>query len=184
MMSAPAASREWKLEALQALSREEALAVFATLPPPTQMVGEFSGHIPAYIEADWRAFLAGAKVGHWLGKGYIHEPHGEWLGHGYNVYQLDGRKTARRLRFAWTFGPSSLDGQPALIMRYAAFENWAGQQDLTDEVRRAGPGVMLGIYFTREPVPGFTPRAGKQRSEPEIFILRGPVGPAKVPDRD
>lgn len=182
-MSAPV-GREWTLEALQGLSRDEALAVFGTLSPPGQMSGEFSGHIPAYSEPEWRAFLAEAKIGHWMGKGYIHEPHGDWQGHGYNVYQLGERKMTRRLRFAWRFGPSSLDGQPALIMHYSAFDNWAGQQDLTDEVRRAGPGVLLGIYFTREAVPGFTPRAGSGRTEPEVFILRGPVAPAKTADRD
>jgi hypothetical protein len=179
------ANREWTLEALQALSRDDALAVFATLPPPSQMTGEFSGHIPAYSEPDWRAFLAEAKIGHWLGKGYVHAPDGVWQGHGYNVYQTE-KRMVRRLRFAWSFGTSSLDGAPALIMRYGAFDNWAGQQDLTDEIRRAGPGVMLGIYFTKDVVPGFTPRRGDGggRTGPEIFILRGPIGPAKPADRD
>lgn len=184
-MGSAATTADWTLEALQRLPRAEALALFAMLPPPSQMVGEFSGHIPTYIEPEWRAFLAEAKIGHWMGKGYVHEPHGDWQGHGYNIYQTD-KRIARRLRFAWSFGPSSLDGRPALIMRYAAFDNWAGQQDLTDEVRRAGPGVMLGVYFTRDVVPGFTPRAAKSggRTEPEIFILRGPVGSTKPADRD
>jgi len=139
--------------------------------------------IPAYIEPEWRAFLADAKIGHRMGKGYINEPHGECQGHGYNVYQV-GRKTTRHLRFGWSYGASSLDGKPALIMRYAAFENWAGRNDLVDEVRRAGPGVMMGIYFTRDVVPGFTPRAGNGRTEPEVFILRGPVGRTHTPNRN
>lgn len=174
---------DWTLEALQRLPREEALALFATLPPPSQMVGEFSGHIPAYIEREWRAFLTDAKIGHWMGKGYVREPYGDWQGHGYNIYQTE-KKIVRRLRFAWSFGPSLLDGNPALIMHYAAFDNWAGQQTLTDEVRRAGPGVALGIYFTKDIVPGFTPRGASGRTEPEIFILRGPVGPSRQADRD
>jgi len=174
---------EWTPETLQALSRDEALALFSSLPPPTQMAGEFGGHIPAYIEPEWRAFLAKAKIGHWLGKGYINEPHSRWQGHGYNVYE-DAGGIARHLRFGWSYAASSLDGKPALIMQYAAFDNWAGRKDLTDEIRQAAPGVMLGIYFTKDVIPGFSPRPGNGRTEPEIFILNGPIGRAQAADRN
>lgn len=180
-MNAPAGG--WTAVALQALARDEALALFSALPPPTQISGEFGGHIPAYSEPEWRAFLAKANIGHWLGKGYIAEPQGQWQGHGYNVYQHEGG-IARHLRFAWSYAASSLDGKPALIMRYAAFDNWAGRKDLTDEIRQAAPGLMLGIYFTKDIVPGFSPRPGNGRTEPEIFILTGPIGPAQAPDRN
>lgn len=170
-------------EALRLLPREDALALFANLPAPTAPAGEFTGHIPAYIEPAWRAFLAEARIGHWFGKGYVAEAHGTWAGHGYNLYRTDAG-IVRRLRFGWSLGPSSFDGKPALLMHYAAFPNWAGEQDLADELREAAPGVMLGIYHTIRPIPGFTPRAGQGRSEPEVFILSGPDGAARRPDRD
>jgi len=170
-------------EQLRQLPRDQALSLFAGLPAPAAPSGEYQGHIPAYIEPAWRAFLAEAKIGHWLGKGYVAEAHGTWAGHGYNVYRTDAG-AVRRLRFGWSLGPSSFDGRPALLMHYAAFPNWAGDQDLADELRQAAPGVMLGIYHTRQVVPGFTPRAGNRRSAPEIFILSGPTGPAGRADRD
>ncbi len=163
-------------ESLRRLPRAEALALFADLPAPALPSGEYAGHIPAYIEPAWRAFLAEARIGHWLGKGYAD-------GQGYNVYQA-ASGIVRRLRFAWSFGVSSLDGGPALLMHYAAFPNWAGQQDLTDELREVAPGLLLGIYHTRTVVPGFTPRAGNGRTEPELFILSGPVDQVHRPDRD
>lgn len=163
-------------ENLRLLPRAEALDLFAGLPAPTPPAGEYAGHIPAYSEPAWRAFLAEAGIGHWLGKGYAD-------GHGYNVYRT-ATGLVRRLRFAWSFGTSSLDGRPALLMQYSAFPNWAGAQDLTDELREAAPGLLLGLYHTREAVPGFTPRAGQGRSEPEIFILEGPIAAARPADRD
>jgi hypothetical protein len=163
-------------ESLRRLSRADALALFAGLPAPAPPSGEYTGHIPAYIEPAWRAFLAEARIGHWLGKGYAE-------GQGYNIYQA-ASGIVRRLRFAWSFGVSSLDGRPALLMHYAAFPNWAGRQDLTDELREVAPGLLLGIYYTRDVVAGFTPRPGNGRTEPELFILSGPVAEAHPPDRD
>lgn len=170
-------------EQLRQLSRDDALSLFAGLPAPSAPSGEFAGHISAYIEPAWRAFLAEAKIGHWLGKGYVAEACGTWTGHGYNVYRTE-TGIVRRLRFGWSLGPSSFDGRPALLMHYAAFPNWAGEQDLADELRQAAPGLMLGIYHTRQSIPGFTPRGGSGRSEPEVFILSGPEGQARRPDRD
>ena len=63
-------------------------------------------------------------------------------------------------------------------MRYSEFDNWAGRRDLIDELRVLQPGLLLGIFHTREPVALFTPRGGTGRSAIELFVLAGPVGPA------
>lgn len=173
------------LQDLVGLHRDAALALFATLPAPEAdvMRGEFAGHVPDYSAAIWHAFVAETGMGRWLGKAYAGEAHGDWPGQGYNLYQTK-IGTDRRLRFGWAMGPSRLDGRPALLMDYTAFDNWAGQNRLMDEVRLVRPGLFLGVYYTEKPVPGFTPRPGEGRSGPEVFILSGPAGPWVGPRKD
>lgn len=171
------------VEALKAMGRSEALALFSRLSPPDALAGEFAGHIPSAMEADWRSFVGTTGIGDWLGKAYLPEPSETWAGHGYNLYRRKDRIT-RQLRFAWRFGSSVLDGKPSLVMRYSAFDNWGAQQHLTDEVRQVQPGLLLGVYFTAKPVPGFTPREGADRTGPELFVLTGPVGPWQGAERD
>lgn len=170
---------DWTVAELAPLSRDDLIAVFKTLPPPRQaeMDGEFNGHIPDYHHDLWYSTQLALSGGRWLGKAYRSLPHERWSGQGYNRLQMpDG--VARNSKFGWEIAPSTVDGRPALIMTYAAFRNWCGGQDLVDEVRRAGDGVYLGVYHTREPVPGFTSDPGDNgRSALQVFLLTGPVAP-------
>lgn len=166
----------WTRDRVAALSREEALALFRTLkaPMPDEMNGEFDGLVPEYIREEWLAFVTDSGNGQWLGKAYRPEVFERWPGHGYNIFETcDG--VTRQMNFAWAIAPSTFDGAPSLIMYYSAFRHWAGENDLVDEIRKIDDGLYLGVYHTRVAVPRFTPRQGASRSEPEVFILAGPV---------
>ncbi len=171
----------WTLEGVAALSREKLFALFDTLSAPTlrEMDGEFVGHLPDYSRDVWLRWSSELKAGMWLGKAYRPEAYGRWPGRGYNRWDTQGKGqvTERHMRFAWAIESSTFTTGTSLVMYYGPFKNWSGEQDLLDEIRVVSPGLYLGAYHTREPVPGFTPRQGRKRSEPEIFMLTGPVGP-------
>lgn len=146
-------------------------------PRPDDVEGEFDGYVPYARRKDWDELMAQARLGTWLGKGYVPQCKGASSGTGYNRYRRSGG-LQRRLRFAWSIDRSSIDGRDTLLMRYSAFDNWAGQRDLIDELRMLERGLWLGLFYTRKPEPLFTPRPGNGRSGIEFFILAGPVGPA------
>jgi hypothetical protein len=55
----------------------------------------------------------------------------------------------RAIKARLYFGPSWLDGKPALIMDYCGTSHvWA---DVRDEVREVAPGLFLGAMFRRDP---------------------------------
>lgn len=177
--------KTWTAEQLCALDRDDGLSLFHDLGAPAfgDITGELAGHVPLYAAREWRNFVKRGGIGDWLGKGYQFGRYGDWQGQGYNLYRTP-QGVMRRLRFAWTFGNSVLDQRPALIMNYRAFKNWAGANDLIDEVRMVQPGLFLGVYYTSMPVPGFTPRSAQGRSAPEFFVLEGPIGAWIGADRD
>ena len=155
---------------LLALDPDEAVNLFRKLSkPPNDFAGEFRGHVPNYLRDEWSVLMKESGLGTWLGKGFLAEKHGEYLGHGYNIYSNNG-KIHRQLEFAWSFENSELDECPALIMYYRAFTNWAGKRDLIDEIRMVAPGIFLGLFHTREAVPHFT-RPGSERSAVGFFLL-------------
>jgi hypothetical protein len=166
---------------LRTLSREALSRMFHDLPAPLpgEMQGEFDGVLPDFCDAERRAGAvarAGAPV-HWLGKAYRADPADPSRGDGHNRYR-GADVDERRLPFAWAIGPSWVDGRPALVMRYSAFDHWAGKADLQDEIRVCAPGLYLAVAHTREPIPAFTPLPGPRgRSLPEPFFLIGPLGP-------
>jgi hypothetical protein len=170
---------------LLSYSVEQAIALFKSLRAPDyrKMDGEFKGHIPFYIREEWEAFVEDSGMGRWLGKGFRVGPLTGAAGQGYNMYKKE-RKIIRRLKFAWSIQPSEIDGAPSVFLKYSTFSNWAGANDLIDEIRQAAPSLFLGLYHTREPVQYFTPRSGGTRSAMEFFILSGPVGPAREANRD
>lgn len=59
----------------------------------------------------------------------------------------------RRRAFAYSIGPSRLDGQPALICEYASEESgdalWGRALGMRDEIREVAPGVLLGLGSMR-----------------------------------
>ncbi len=160
------------VEYLLGLSPEDGVALFQQLDAPAidQVAGDFDGHIPHYIASDWYQFVRDANLGDWQGKAYTRKSANGFDGEGYNRYIKSG-KAAEHLPFAWRMQKSDIDGKPSLVMYYSAFKSWGGKNDLIDELREFRPGVLLGIYHTREPVDRFTPRAGYGRSAMEFFVL-------------
>ena len=166
----------WTFERIGGFSREELLDLWRTLPAPdpAEMEGEFSPWSPPYFAEAFRGFLVSQGQDDWYGKAYSR-------GEGYNIWQI-GPDVVRSLRFAWHVGPSGLDGRPALVMDYAAYDNPAGAWGLVDEVRALGPGLLLVIYSTDTPAEGFTPigdpATGRTRHESSACTGRRVPGPA------
>ena len=176
--------RPHALDDLIALNRDALAALFATLPPPEPMDGEFLSALPRYSEQTWRSAMAAIGTPWWLGKSYSPQPLDGHHGHGLNHYRGDGDTVIRRSRFVWDIGPSTVGDGTSLVMRYGHFANWGGSHDLIDEIRLVSAGLYLGLYHTARPVPGFTPRDGGKRSGIEFFFLTGPVAPFVAADAD
>jgi hypothetical protein len=169
---------------MREFSREDVLDIWKTLPAPEpeELNGEYAGQVHDGGDLELRklrdAFFhdEASERGFWVGKTYATKADG--TGEGYNSWRRSGGHVNRHLRFATEIAPSHLDGRPALIMYYGRFNNYAGDLELIDEIRRLDDGAYLGIYTANETVAGFSMvKPGNTRSEPDIFGLSGPVGP-------
>jgi len=111
-----------------------------------------------------------SATGYWLGKAY--SPLSHTKGDGYNRYRRPGGKIERYMRFATEMGTSLIDGKPALMMYYGAYQLRLlpeGQENkLVDEIRKLADGVYLGVGTVEMP--------DGTRSAPGHFALMGPVG--------
>ncbi len=160
---------------LSLLNTEEAIEVFKTLECPSmaEMNGEFRGKMltfPTLAKTLFGAVISKNPVfpGIWQGKSF--RARDEQSGVGYN--------TCNRLKLLggridlWPMltdiGPSFFDGRPSFRLIYRAFDHYAGEIHMLDEVRRLDDGRYLGI--------GRTGRSTKERRIPMPFLLVGPVG--------
>lgn len=152
---------------------KDLLALFSRLPAPTlsEMDGEFAAALLAQPSAAAQV-IGNLTVnnplmpGHWLCKGF--KPVSAQAGRGYNAFSHLGRKV-QRYPMHTLIAPSRYDGRPAYTLVYAAFRSMCGAIHMVDEVRRAAPGLYLGIGTW-----GFTDR---QRQVALPFVLCGPVAP-------
>jgi hypothetical protein len=173
MTSANAASLQWTEAELRAMGVQNLMALFARLPAPTlqEMDGEFAACLLAQPGA----------VAEWIGRLTVNNPlmPGRWLckafqpvsadrGQGYNGFNQLGRRV-RRFPMQTLIAPSRYDQRPAYTLVYAAFPSLCGAIHMVDEVRRAAPGLYLGVGTW-----GFS---DGQRRVPLPFLLRGPVAP-------
>lgn len=159
------------LEALDftRLSRQELLALFATLDAPAidEMNGEYAATLLAsypLLDAFNRVVLSNPLTGTWQGKAF--RPLSENEGRGYNLFRVLGR-TVQRYPMRTRLAPSRYDGRPAYQLVYRAFHSFCGDIHMVDELRRVEPGVYLGVGTC-----GFT---DAQRRVPLPFLLRGPL---------
>lgn len=171
-----------RIDALLAMTERQQLAIWKTLdaPPLAEMVGEFFGMrtLLGVSEESWNRahtmWNPTSLSGIWLGKGF--RATSDTTGEGYNRWSRVGGRIQRSLRFATHMGPSLIDGRPSLHLRYAAFDNRVGQQDLCDEIRRYDDEIYL-CTATRA-------AAGQGRTAPTVFMLVGPGAPWRGVDDD
>lgn len=156
---------------LTSLTTRQLVARFTQLDAPTleEMQGEYAARLLA--QPFWLAGVLGQAtlnnpLQHWLCKAF--RPVDQAHGRGYNTFQQRGR-VVQRYPMGTQLAPSRFDGQPALQLVYRHFHSLCGSVHMVDEVRRAAPGVYLGLGTY-----GFT---DAQRRIPFPFLLTGPQGP-------
>jgi len=175
-MAAPKLKTEeaWTEEKIMALTREEVLELWGQAPAVemAELCGEYNGLIPN--AGDEERQKATAKVmyegplGYWLGKAY--SPLSHTKGDGYNRYRQKDGTIHRFMRFATEMGTSLIDGKPALMMYYGAYQLKVLQgreNTLVDEIRKLADGFYLGVGTSAKP--------DGSRTEPGHFALVGPV---------
>ena len=173
-------SGQWSLEKLLSLTQAEGMALWATLPPVAmaEMNGHYMGLGPDAKDQEYQkryaAFMFNEKSprGYWLGKAF--KPLTATTGEGYNRWRFPGGRIDRNLRMATRMGNSLIDGKPAYILDYSAFNP---KSTLVDELRKLDDFVYLGAATVDA--------GGGKRSDPDFFILIGPtdewVGPKTQP---
>lgn len=156
---------------LRRLDTSGLLALFTTLGAPA--IGEMDGEYAAALLAQPNPFAAvtgqaavANPLAPWLCKGF--RPVDGESGRGYNTFAQVGR-VRQRYPMRTLVAPSRYDGRPAYTLVYRAYRSMCGAIHMVDEVRRAAPGVYLGMGTW-----GFT---GRQRRIARPFVLTGPVGP-------
>lgn len=167
---APDAAGEWTLADVLAMSRDEIIDLWSISPAPefTAFKGHYMGFVPNAGDAKRRAstnatmFDEGSERGYWLGKAYMSTT--ATTGEGYNRWRFPGGKIVRNLRFGTEAGTSLIDGKPALLMYYGAYNEG---NTLIDEIRQLDHDIFLGMG-TREAENG-------GRSQPGHFVLIGPT---------
>ena len=171
---------DWTEEKVLALTGAEVFALWKECPAVemSELCGEYTGLVPnaGDEEAQKRTaavmYNENSATGYWLGKAF--SPLSHTKGDGYNRYRRPDGTIHRFMRFATEMGTSLIDGKPALMMYYGAYQLQLlpkGQKNtLVDEIRKLADGVYLGIGTAQLP-------DGK-RSDPKRghFALMGPVG--------
>ena len=161
-------SGEWSMEAILALDRNSIVALWKTLPavPMAELDGHYQGLVPNAGDAARQAstgnfmYNESSERGYWLGKAY--KPLTATTGEGYNRWRFPGGRVVRNLRFGTEMGTSLIDGKPAFLMHYGAFNDTT----LIDELRKLDDNVYLGM--------GTTETKDGKRSAPGHFALVGP----------
>ena len=158
---------------VEELSPDEAVELFKTLPSPTleEMNGEWSGEMTTFPTLWKTVFWNSASKnpfypGIWQGKSFKQTGPNE--GRGYNtVWRLFGGTTD-----IWPMqtdiGPSHFDGKPSFRLVYRAYDHYAGDIHMLDEVRRLPDGRYLGIGRTGDSV--------EERRMPMPFLLKARIG--------
>ena len=162
-------SGRWSLEKCLALTQEEGIAIWRTLPAPTleEMNGHYFGMGPEGKNPDFQKGYAKfmydetSPRGFWLGKAF--RPLNATQGEGYNRWRRPGGKVERNLRMATRVADSIIDGKPCYVLDYSAFH----ASTLYDEIRK----MEDGLYFCT----ASTAKKGGGRTDLSFFILTGPT---------
>lgn len=161
---------DWSLEQLLSMDKAEVIRRWRDLPAVSleELQGHFEGILPNHDDPDAQAaamnimYNENSESGYWLGKAY--RKTGPNQGEGYNRWRLPGGRVVRNMRFTTEIGPSLIDGKPALLMYYGAFNS--DYTTFVDEIRKLDNCIYLGV--------GSLPNEQGHR-EPEHFVLVGPT---------
>ena len=162
-----------KIEAdLRQMSSAALLRHFQTLTAPAigEMHGEFRAELlaqPNRIAGALWPLLLNNPLGPGLWEAKAFRPLDDSSGQGYNRSLFGGRRV-QRFPMQTLIAPSRYDGQPAFTLVYGGFPSVCGRIHMVDEIRRAAPGIYLGLGTC-----GFS---AKQRRIAIPFLLRGPIG--------
>ena len=164
-------SGNWSMEKILKMNRVQLFEIWKGLPAVSmrEMNGHYMGLVPnagnPSEQAQTADFMYNEKSerGYWLGKAY--KAHSDTKGEGYNRWRFPGGKVVRNLRFGTEAGTSLIDGKPAFMMYYGAYND----SDLVDEIRKLDENVYVGV--------GTRPTEDGKRTDPVsgIFVLLGPT---------
>ena len=167
-------SGQWTLEKLLSLTQAEQEHLWRDMPAPTlkEMNGHYMGLGPQAddpaVQKSYADYMYNEKSvrGAWQGKAF--HPLTATTGEGYNRWRFPGGRIERNLRMATRLSPSVIDGKPAYILDYPAFNTTT----LVDEVRKLDDGIYLGAATTAKQGG---PNGSGTRSKIDMFILIGPT---------
>lgn len=160
---------------LMSMTQAQLVELWETLPAPGagELNGEYSGHLALNGLTEEQVAWAlqqmcdeTSELGSWIGKRYDGAAS---VGEGYNVWRKVGPEYVSSLRFKTELLDDAFGRGPALVMYYGAFSEVGN--DLVDLVRRAAPGVYVGIGFRTSGEP-LGPIFGAS-----AFLLSGPTRP-------
>jgi hypothetical protein len=161
-------------------TKEQLIAMWKTLPAVDikELCGEYAGYAPwgggdqaarekRVVE---RMYSEASEQGLWFGPAYLPSSSIPGVsvtkGEGYNIWRKMPGKILRNLRFRTEMGTSLIDGKPASMMYYGAYNNSAGERDRTDQIRKVDEGLYIGVSSEKNP--------DGSRTEPDAFIVVGP----------
>ena len=158
---------------------DELVDLWRELDAPTleEMYGEYEGTMIYPLSITHATIRKTEGPGEWFGKAFAPDPHGRFPGQGYNMWFTPDR-LVRTMRFAGEIGTSLIDGRPALMGYYSEFQSHNKDNGMTNELRKLGEGLFVGIISTKVDHAYWGPVEPESgRGHPHAWLLRGPIAP-------
>jgi hypothetical protein len=165
----------YTLEWLRHHTSDELVDLWRTLDAPTleEMYGEYQGTMIYPKSVEHARIRKVEGPGEWVGKAFAPIPTGKYPGQGYNLWFMPNG-LVRTMRYAGEVAASLIDGRPALMGYYGAFQSHNKDNGMTNEVRKLGDGLFVGIISTATDHAYWGPvEAASGRGHPHAFLLRG-----------
>ncbi len=184
VLSTSPSTEDLTLERLRHRTEAELTALWSASPAPTleEVHGEYQSAMPMPFARRHDDFHHAYGLGEWIGKAFAPIPNGAFSGQGYNLCIKDGT-VQRWMRFGTRIDSSIVDGRPALMMHYSAFDNLCAEPDLVDEIRKLRDGLFIAVCTMGADNELFGEvDPATSRTPPLPFLLRGPFAPWQGPD--
>tara|TARA_R110002124_G_scaffold273851_1_gene443427 strand:+ start:356 stop:946 length:591 start_codon:yes stop_codon:yes gene_type:complete len=184
VLLSPESINDLTLERLRHMTEQELLAIWSAAPAPAldELHGEYQSAMPMPIAERHDDFHHKYGLGEWIGKAFAPISHANFDGQGHNLCIKDG-VVQRWMRFGTRIGSSIVDGRPALMMHYNAFDNLCAEPDLVDEIRKVRRSLYVAVCTmaaNNELFGEVDPDTS--RTPPLPFLLRGPFALWHGPD--